>query len=60
MRNLPASPEVSLAMMGAVLDGLMPLWPEAAEEEAVEVITRFVYRALNGEDCPPPSHQRLT
>ena len=27
------------------------MWPEMPEDEAVEIITRFVYRALNGKDC---------
>jgi AcrR family transcriptional regulator len=57
---LPASPEISLTMMGAMLDGLARLWPEIDEAEAVEATTRFIYRALNGRDyrpadAPPPA-----
>ena len=53
--NLPASPEVSLTVLGALLDGLARTWPEIPEDEAVEIITRFAYRALNGRDYPPSS-----
>lgn len=48
--GLPASPEVSMTVMTAMLDGFARMWPEMPEDEAVEVITRFVYRALNGKD----------
>jgi AcrR family transcriptional regulator len=51
--SLPASPEISLTMMGAMLDSLARLWPEVEEDEAVEATTRFVYRALNGRDYTP-------
>jgi AcrR family transcriptional regulator len=51
---LPASPEVSLTMMGAIFDSVARLWPEIEEAEAVEATTRFVYRALNGRDYPQP------
>lgn len=50
--NLPASPEVSLTVFGALLDGLARTWAEIPEDEAVETVTRFVYRALNGKDYP--------
>ncbi|HSZ39915.1 MAG TPA: TetR/AcrR family transcriptional regulator [Trebonia sp.] len=53
--NLPASPEVSLTVLGALLDGLARTWPEIPEDEAVEIVTRFVYRALNGKDYPRSS-----
>jgi len=48
--NLPASPEVSMTVLTALLDGFTQMWPEMPEDEAVEIITRFVYRALNGKD----------
>lgn len=48
--NLPASAEVSLTVMGAMLDGFTQIWPEMPEHEAIEIATRFVYRALNGKD----------
>ena len=50
--NLPASPEVSMTVLTALLDGFTQMWPEMPEDEAVEIITRFVYRALNGKDYP--------
>ncbi|MFJ7903709.1 TetR/AcrR family transcriptional regulator [Streptomyces sp. NPDC096198] len=50
--DLPASPEVSLTVLATMIDSLAQLWPEVPESEAVEVITRFVYRALNGRDYP--------
>lgn len=48
--DLPASPEVSMTVLTAMLDGFAQMWPEMPEDEAVEIITRFVYRALNGKD----------
>jgi hypothetical protein len=33
-----------------MLDGFTQMWPEMPEDEAIEVITRFAYRALNGKD----------
>jgi len=50
--NLPAPPEISLTVLAATLDGLAQMWPDMPEDEAVEVITRFAYRALNGKDYP--------
>jgi AcrR family transcriptional regulator len=50
VENLPAAPEMSLTMMVAMLDRLAQLWPDVPETEAVEIITRFIYRALNGRD----------
>jgi len=50
--NLPASPEVSMTVLTSLLDGFTQMWPEMPEGEAIEVITRFVYRALNGKDYP--------
>ncbi|GAA5191013.1 TetR/AcrR family transcriptional regulator [Rugosimonospora acidiphila] len=60
VHNLPATPEASLTMMGVLMDGLTRVWSDVPEDEAVEAITRFVYRALNGRDYPPPAdtHQR--
>jgi AcrR family transcriptional regulator len=48
--NLPASPEVSLSVLGSILESMVHLWPETPGEEAIEIITRFTYRALNGKD----------
>jgi AcrR family transcriptional regulator len=53
--DLPASPEVSMSVLGGLLDGLAQMWPELPEDEAVEIITRFAYRALNGKDFPVDS-----
>ena len=50
--SLPASPEVTLTVLAAILDGLAQTWPDIPEDQAVEVITRFAYRALNGKDYP--------
>ena len=50
--NLPASSEVSLTVLAAMLDGFTQMRPELPEDEATEVMTRFVYRALNGKDYP--------
>lgn len=50
--NLPAPPEVSLTMLASVLDSLAWTWPEIPAEQAIEIITRFAYRALNGTDYP--------
>jgi AcrR family transcriptional regulator len=50
--SLPASPEVSMTVLTAMLDGFMQMWPEMPQDEAIEVITRVVYRALNGKDYP--------
>lgn len=55
MENLPASPTVALTVLGSMLDALAQLWPEVPEQEAIEAITRFAYRALNGKDYPAPS-----
>ncbi|MEU6478602.1 helix-turn-helix domain-containing protein [Streptomyces sp. NPDC047017] len=50
--DLPASPTVTLTLLASMFDSLGQLWPDIPEEEAVEVITRFAYRALNGRDLP--------
>jgi AcrR family transcriptional regulator len=50
--NLPASTEVTLMAWAAMLEGLAYMWSEPPGDEAIEIITRFVYRALNGKDCP--------
>ncbi|MCW7941349.1 TetR family transcriptional regulator [Streptomyces hygroscopicus] len=52
VRNLPASPEVSLTLLVAMIDSLAQVWFDMPEDEAVEVITRFAYRALNARDYP--------
>jgi hypothetical protein len=50
--NRPTSAEVSMTVLTSLLDGFTQMRPEMPEDEAIEVITRFVYRALNGKDYP--------
>jgi AcrR family transcriptional regulator len=49
--RLPGKSEVSLAMMFSLLDGFAQ-WrhDEIGDEEAIESLTRFIYRGLNGKD----------
>ncbi|OKI09549.1 TetR family transcriptional regulator [Streptomyces sp. CB02923] len=53
VQNLPASPGTTLTLMSALLEAPAQLGPGMPEEEAVEVTTRFLYRALNGKDYAP-------
>ena len=53
--NLPASAEVSLTVLVSMLESLVQLWPETPGDDAIEIITRFAYRALNGKDYPAAS-----
>lgn len=57
--HLPARPDVSVAMLYGVVDQaaqqwlLGPYregWPEISDEEAIDALTRFVYRGLTGRD----------
>jgi len=57
--RLPASAQLSLAMMYQLIDGFAQMWltsppPEGwqppSDEEAVEALTRFVYRGFTGRD----------
>lgn len=52
--ELPASERVTLAMMAELVNGFAHTWlldPSAiSEEEAVEALTRFVYRGFTGRD----------
>lgn len=56
-RTLPAQPDLVLAMFSAFLDGFGHHWQanqgmvggrEVSEEEAIDALTEFVHRALNG------------
>lgn len=51
---LPGTVDASLAMMFAAVDGMLRMVREGAvtltDEEAIESITRFVYRGLTGRD----------
>jgi AcrR family transcriptional regulator len=49
--RLPGKPETSLAMMYAVIDNFAQMGQgELADEDAIEALTRFIYRGLNGLD----------
>lgn len=52
--RLPSTPDASLAMMFLAVHGLMEVTQdgmlELSDEEAVEGLTRFVYRGLTGRD----------
>lgn len=49
--DLPATPELSITMMYAVVDNFVRIAPsELSEEVAIEALTRFVYRGLTGKD----------
>jgi AcrR family transcriptional regulator len=56
-RTLPGRPEVVLAMFAGLLDGFGSQWQMSGgrfgdrrvdEDEAIDALTDFVYRALNG------------
>ncbi|MEV0335408.1 TetR/AcrR family transcriptional regulator [Nocardia sp. NPDC050717] len=52
---LPGTVDASLAMMFAAADGLLRMIADGAvtmtDDEAIESLTRFVYRGLTGRDC---------
>ncbi|RSN57327.1 TetR/AcrR family transcriptional regulator [Amycolatopsis sp. WAC 04182] len=54
--ELPASERVTLAMMAELVNGFAHTWlldpSSVSEEEAVEALTRFVYRGFTGRDVP--------
>ncbi|WP_435174796.1 hypothetical protein [Actinacidiphila sp. bgisy145] len=52
-RPLPASPETSLRMAFDLIHAMLRTRPQRAgqvDDEAIEALTRFVYRGLNGCD----------
>jgi AcrR family transcriptional regulator len=58
--RLPASTELSIAMMYQLVDSFAqmwlldpapPGWTPPTDEEAIEALTRFVYRGFTGRDC---------
>ncbi|MEV5593118.1 TetR/AcrR family transcriptional regulator [Streptomyces sp. NPDC052496] len=53
VRNPPASPEATLTLLSAVMDAAVQVWTEAPDDKAVEGLTRFLFRALNGTDYAP-------
>jgi AcrR family transcriptional regulator len=57
-RSLPGRPDVVLAMFAGLLDGFGSQWQMSGgqfgdrhidEEEAIDALTDFIYRALNGQ-----------
>ncbi|MCP2164578.1 TetR/AcrR family transcriptional regulator [Goodfellowiella coeruleoviolacea] len=49
--ELPATRELTMTMMWALIDGFAQArHDDLADEEAIEALTRFVYRGLNGRD----------
>ncbi|WP_238846701.1 TetR/AcrR family transcriptional regulator [Nocardia arthritidis] len=53
--KLPARPDASLAMMFLLVTGLLQAVEDGAvemsDEQAIDALTRFVYRGLTGRDC---------
>jgi len=56
-RSLPGPPELVLAMFAVLLDGFISRWQQSEgrfdgrrvdEDEAVDALTEFIFRALNG------------
>jgi AcrR family transcriptional regulator len=50
LTDLPAKPSESLAMVLAVVERTAEIWPGASDAEALDGVTRFLYRALHGRD----------
>jgi len=52
--TLPGSPLASLTLMNAAVDDFLQKWHDGAtdlsEEDAIDALTRFVYRGLTGRD----------
>jgi AcrR family transcriptional regulator len=57
--RLPASPELSIAMMYQLIDNFTQWWlmspapadrPPLSDDEVIDALTRFVYRAFTGRD----------
>ncbi|RSN09725.1 TetR/AcrR family transcriptional regulator [Streptomyces sp. WAC 05977] len=52
--ELPASERVTLAMMAELVSGFAHTWlldpSSVSEEEAIEALTRFIYRGFTGRD----------
>jgi AcrR family transcriptional regulator len=66
-RTLPASSDVVLAMFAGLLDGFGSHWQMSGgqlgarhvdDDEAIDALTDFVYRGLNGSPDEPPSGSR--
>lgn len=53
--TLPTTPMSSLSLMYAMVDTYVRRWHEVGseldEDQAIEALTRFVYRGLTGKDC---------
>lgn len=52
--RLPTTPIASVVMMSALIDNFVQMWhdgqPDLAEEDAIDALTRFVYRGFTGRD----------
>ncbi|WP_340684482.1 TetR/AcrR family transcriptional regulator [Amycolatopsis coloradensis] len=52
--ELPASERLTLAMMGELVNGFAHTWlldpSSVSEEDAIEALTRFIYRGFTGRD----------
>ncbi|GAB3583920.1 TetR/AcrR family transcriptional regulator [Amycolatopsis endophytica] len=52
--ELPGPPAASVAMMSALIDNFVQMWHDGlvdlAEEDAIDALTRFVYRGFTGRD----------
>lgn len=52
--RLPGSPIASVTMMSAVVDNFAQMWHDGltdlAEEDAIDALTRFIYRGFTGHD----------
>jgi AcrR family transcriptional regulator len=57
--RLPAPPQLTIAMMYQLIDGFAQMWLQGpmpdgwnapTDEEAIEAMTRFVYRGFTGKD----------
>ncbi|WP_336083942.1 TetR/AcrR family transcriptional regulator [Nocardia sp. SSK8] len=53
--RLPGTVDASLAMMVAAIDGMLRMVRDGSvtltDEEAIDALTRFVYRGLTGREC---------
>lgn len=58
-RTLPGEPDLVLMLFSSLLDGFGQRWKggsvagrQVSDDEAIDTLTRFIYRALNGTDAP--------
>lgn len=48
--SLPAAPDTTLLLLASLMEGMTRIWPAPPDEAAIEAMTRFAYRAINGKD----------